>query len=411
MASHGINNGKGGTVAWITVCALLSIALVENVPGFVVAPVFGKLSHVLPGGASESSVQMLAIVPNVILIPFMLLSGWLTGHLGIRKRPLLVIGLSLFAGSTVIYVVAKSMAALMWASVILGVGTGLMLPLDTALIADLFKGRQRTRMMGWAVGLSTFMMVPLTYAVGWLGQMSNWHMPFVVYFIALIPLIMSPWVQETDFRAEVKAVRAKDPAVVKGPGYNKRLLWHIIIVYFVITLGSMVASFYLPFLMADRKMSTTGVGTALAAFYLVRFGVGILLPRVIYWCRGWATQISMGLIIVGLIFMALGTHELWIIVGAVFLGLGYGVYQPLLFDLAPEAVNRPSLVTMAVSIMLVADCSAYTAAPYALDWLTRLCGFHSHVMGNIFPILCVIALIGGLLYYAIKHPKETVFTT
>lgn len=398
----GIETGRGAArVAIISVVAILSISLIENLPGFVVAPVFGKLRHVLPGGATETQVQLLAIVPNVVIIPFMLLSGWLCTH--VSKRLMWIVGLAAFLLSSILYMFADSMPVLLWVSCLLGAGTGLILPLGAALITDVFAGRHRVRMMGWNMALSTAIMVPATYAVGWLGQMHNWHMPFVVYFLVVIPLALSPWLVD-----DRPIVHDKDAP--RGH-FDRKRLWQIIGVYFTVTLASMLISYYLPFLMAARGYATTAVGTAIAAFYLARFLTGMTVTRIVDVCGAGTLIMSGALIVAGIVVIAAISSETFSLIGVTLVGLGYGIYQPLLFDKTPGAISSPKLSAMAFAIILVADCTAYTGAPYVLDEFCKLVGAHSQTALNGVPMWIVAGACAVVTYLSVRRHRAYVFST
>lgn len=194
-----IKTGKA-PIGLMTYLAIMSISLIVNLPGLAVAPMEGKLKEILH--APELEVQLLTTLPNFIIIPFVLLSGKLSEAK--HKIPIIVGALALYSACAIVYLFANSMGALIIISCLLGCGAGLLIPFSTGLIADTFAGKYRMKQMGWQSGISNTTVVIATFAVGWLIQGKNWHLPFIVYLAAGIPLLFSLWLKN------VPGISAKD---------------------------------------------------------------------------------------------------------------------------------------------------------------------------------------------------------
>lgn len=185
-----IKTGKA-PISLMTYLAIMSINLIVNLPGIAVAPMEGRLKEIL--NAPELEVQLLTTLPNFLIIPFVLLSGKLS--LARHKIPIIVSGLILYTACAIAYLFANSMLSLVIISCILGCGAGLLIPFAAGLVADTFTGKYRMKQMGWKSGISNSSVVIATFAVGWLIESSNWHLPFVVYLVAVLPLIFSFWLR------------------------------------------------------------------------------------------------------------------------------------------------------------------------------------------------------------------------
>lgn len=68
-----INTGKG-TISLMTLIAIWSISLTVNLPGLAVTPMLGSLDKIFPN-TSELEIQLLTVLPNLFIIPFVLLSA------------------------------------------------------------------------------------------------------------------------------------------------------------------------------------------------------------------------------------------------------------------------------------------------------------------------------------------------
>lgn len=103
---------------------------------------------------------------------------------------------------------AATMAQLIVISCLLGIAAGILIPFSTGLLADTFAGRYRMRQMGLQSGISNLSVVVATFAVGFLSRGGNWHLPFIVYLMPIIPLALS---------AGLRGIPAADYAVPAAP--------------------------------------------------------------------------------------------------------------------------------------------------------------------------------------------------
>ena len=96
-----INTGKG----YITVYALFgiwSVSALTSLPGLAVSPISEDLARIFPA-ATELEIQMLTTLPSLLIIPFILLAGYISDRVGYIR--LLYIGLSLFLLSGIIFLI------------------------------------------------------------------------------------------------------------------------------------------------------------------------------------------------------------------------------------------------------------------------------------------------------------------
>ena len=249
-----VDSGEG-KFPLISLLAILSVSLAVNLPGMAISPLLGDLTKIFPT-ASHLEIQLLSILPNFVVIPFVLLSGKLAESKS--QTGLLFIGLLIFFGSSLIYFFANSMITLIWVSCVLGLGCGLIVPIANGLLAKYFVGKQRMGMMGVQSGVANFTLIIATVLVGWLGSIS-WHLPFIVYMVPIIPLVMMGFMTNKyiDAHSVPDAKEAADNAAQSqssGLHYegknNVGLLWGLILIYFFATVGNLVIPYYVHFRIA-----------------------------------------------------------------------------------------------------------------------------------------------------------------
>ena len=143
-----INTGRG-TIPLITLVGIWSVSALTSLPGLAVSPILGQLTTIFPY-ATELDIQMLTSLPSLLIIPFVLLAGKLA-----EKRDfvrLLKVGLWMFAASGVLYLFSDKMWQLMVVSALLGIGSGLIIPLSTGLVSRYFTGEYRVKQFGYSSG-------------------------------------------------------------------------------------------------------------------------------------------------------------------------------------------------------------------------------------------------------------------
>ncbi|WP_303641159.1 MFS transporter [uncultured Duncaniella sp.] len=361
--------------------AILSLSLVVNLPGLAITPMLGTLAQVFPD-TTQLDKQLLTMLPNLLIIPCLLLSGRLS--LSHHKIAVVVTALCIYAVCGVLYLVADSMAQLIVISCLLGVGAGLLIPFSTGLLADTFAGSYRMRQMGLQSAISNMTLVCATYVVGWLSH-GDWHLPFVVYLIPVIPLVLARWLRKIPAEdlydscdsSQPTADPACKPEAVAASGKSRNgyivgRLVAIIGVYFFVTYATIVVSYYCPFLVEKEHWSSSLTGTITAVYFLFIFLPGFLLPQIIKVLQGRTLVVSAVAIVAGLALFAFVRTEWAMIAGAALMGAGYGTFQPVLYNKATFTVTNPSKSTMALALVLIANYGAIAVTPVIIDGFRSL---------------------------------------
>lgn len=422
-----VPTGKG-TISLLTLLAIWSISLTVNLPGLAITPMLGNLDKIFPH-TPELEIQLLTVLPNLCIIPFVLLSGRLS--LSKSKIKIVVVALVIYLASGILYFFARNMVDLIVISCLLGIGCGLLIPFAAGLLADTFTGKYRMRQLGIKSGISNLALVGATFVVGWLGH-ANWRLPFAVYLIPAIPLALSvflrgipkadlypattaPAAAPDDMDANSKtvakaavagvpaaAIHAHAPAKPAHPtkisdGFIMPRVWALIAVYFFVCYASVIVSYYTPFLMQGEGMNSSDVGTVTAIFFLAVFLPGFILPYIVRLCRQATLVLSSLVMAGGILLMVIGHDFAVMCIGSALVGLGFGVFQPLIYDKATQIVTVPGKATLALAIVLAANYVSISATPFIVDGLRDI--FDPRHLTNAFPfilnsvLLCVFTVI------------------
>lgn len=334
-----IQTGRG-TIPLITLIGIWSISALNALPGLAVTPILGKLSVIFPH-STELDVQMLSSLPSLLIIPFIILAGKLTEKVNFIR--LLQVGLAIFALSGILYLFAGKMWQLIAISAMLGVGSGMIIPLSTGLISKYFVGPYRVKQFGLSSAITNITLVVATAVTGYLAEV-NWHLPFVVYLFPLVSLVLSVYLRRSMISEEGSASIANDekeetgvppidPEVGKSKyGVNIKHLLQVMMFYGLSTYLALIVTFNLPFLMEEYHFSSGDSGVMISLFFLAIMAPGLFLNRIVGLFREKTKFYSLLCIAVGLALIWISPKEWVIAPGCILVGLGYGVIQPVIYD-------------------------------------------------------------------------------
>lgn len=409
-----------GKIPLISLIAILSISLTVNLPGLAISPIMGKLHEVFKD-VTELEIQLLTVLPNLITIPFILCSGKICTRQ--NQLYILAIGLGLYTLTGVLYFFANTMIELILLSCLLGVGCGLVIPLAASLVSQYFSGKARTRQLGMKSSISNFTVIFATLFVGWMATI-QWHLSFIVYMIPIIPLCLIPFISEKFItknsiagtqpqttQATASATANNSPAkapFIAFPGKSAIIMLFCLMgLYFVMTYGTEVVSYYLPFSMEHYHLNTGDVGVATAMFFLAATLSGFALTYIIDFFRERTMQVSIFICAVGLFWVVIFHGQYWAyIVGVFLMGLGYGVVQPVIYDKTSYVAPTEKQSTSYFSYLLTCNYIGISVVPFIIGAAKRVFGATDDVNFSFLFNGIIIALVVVL---AIWKRKSFVF--
>lgn len=369
-----IQTGRG-TIPLITLIGIWSISALNALPGLAVTPILGKLSVIFPH-STELDVQMLSSLPSLLIIPFIILAGKLTEKVNFIR--LLQVGLAIFALSGILYLFAGKMWQLIAISAMLGVGSGMIIPLSTGLISKYFVGPYRVKQFGFSSAITNITLVVATAVTGYLAEV-NWHLPFVVYLFPLVSLVLSVYLRRSMISEEGSASIANDekeetgvppidPEVGKSKyGVNIKHLLQVMMFYGLSTYLALIVTFNLPFLMEEYHFSSGDSGVMISLFFLAIMAPGLFLNRIVGLFREKTKFYSLLCIAVGLALIWISPKEWVIAPGCILVGLGYGVIQPVIYDKTTHTAV-PKKVTLVLAFVMMMNYLAILLCPFIIDF-------------------------------------------
>ena len=402
-----ISNGRG-SLPLITMIALLSISLTVNLPGLAVSPLMGKLEDLFPH-SSQLEIQLLTLLPNLVIIPMILISGKITNLK--NQSVILGIGLVIFLISGILYCLADSMPMLIGLGALLGIGCGLIVPIAASILSEWFYGNERVKVLGFKSGTSNGIVILATIFVGWAADYS-WHAAFTVYLVPIIPLLLLPFMtngyitkhirpetskdkmEDAIDNAKIKKEKESEPVVTfKHPFFT---LSGLILLYIGLTATSMVFTYYLPFTMKHYGLASSEVGVATAMFYVTAMLGGFSLAPYLKLTNKTALYVCIVTMTLGLLILGLFHTIASYIIGVLLIGLGYGFFQPIIYNKTTQIAPTKQDATKFFSYTLAGNYIAISCLPLIVEFFQWV--FHNHTAD--FPyflnagILAVIFIIG-----------------
>lgn len=358
-----IETGKGA----ISIAALLgiwSVSALTSLPGLAVSPILDKLKEIFPR-ASDFDIQMLTSLPSLLIIPFVLLAGHLTARVPYYR--LLAWGLWLFLVSGVLYFFCDAMWQLIVVSALLGIGSGIIIPLSTSLVSRFFVGDYRTRQFGYSSAITNVTLVVATAVAGYLADI-QWRLPFAVYLLPIVSILLVPTMRSSDNTATIEDKPQENSSFA---GLNFPRLLPYMMYYLLVTYLTVVVSFNLPFLMGELKYDTDVSGVVIALFFLAIMAPGFFLSPILRVMKGRVEMLCLLLIAVGLL-LVFAFSSLWMIaLGCIVAGAGYGIVQPYLYDCV-TTVSSAQRVTFALALLMAMNYVAILVCPFFVDYLQEL---------------------------------------
>lgn len=360
----------------MTFFAILSVCFIINLPGIAIAPIEGKLKQMLH--TSELEIQLLTTLPNFVIIPFVLLSGKLSDYR--HKLSLIVVSLILFIGCGVAYMLSDSMTGLIIISCLIGAADGILIPFAMGFVVNAFSGKYRTRNLGYKSATSNLGTVVASYVVGILIQGGNWHLPFSVYLIAIVPLAVCYWLKyipgfgdtpmspdKYQFDASAfqdKTRHAIDRGKIRGLILNN--VWLAFIAFTIVI--------YLPQLLQGYNWNPKVSADLTAFFFIFVLLAGFFLEKFIKTFQSYSFLTIGVLLTAGIALFAFSKSVGIMYLGSAIAGIGFGFCQPLIYDKTSYAVMNPKKNIWGLSLVLTALYIAIAVEPFIITGIVKL--FH-----------------------------------
>jgi|AutmiccommuBRH23_1029490.scaffolds.fasta_scaffold00062_25 MFS family permease len=372
--------------------AVLSLSILAVLAVTAVAPALGRIQLSFPH-ASKLELQMMLNFPALFLIPFSLLSGQLT--LRFKKRHILLTGLAIYFLSGVGSAFITNFTVFMVFRAFLGIGMGMVTPLSFSLIADLFSGDKRAKLMGFSSAVATSSAIFMSLISGWLA-LYNWRYALGAYGISLFVFIIVYYYLPEPQSSDKAVKQAKLPMLVYAV-----VLFNL----FSIVIFNLISN-QMAFYLNDTNLGDSAEsGIAIAAYQGAQFLVALIFDKIYRSFKNNTSIFGLGVSVIGFIIL-FSANSLWMIILAVFItGLGIGTLVPYNALTISNQVT-PDLSGWALSLNTSALFAGQFISPFLFSLISTIFGFSS-VRFYFLSAAVMCAMVALIIFSAkINHRKN-----
>lgn len=322
-----------------------------------VAMVISGAANAFPD-ASTSKIQLIYSLITLVAMLSNLAAGKLAGIF--TKKTLIIIAyLMQLAGGMVGYFLHDSLLMLYFASVLIGLCSGMIIPLCSALIAEHFEGPERASVMGVQSLFVNGGAIIVNMLAGILAA-KYWPGAYMI-FVATIPVII------------VCALLIPKGEVDKRVIGEKVKMFNSFLIM-VIVQGMLFGLCWATFMTnAALYVFDLGVGNEAQTGYLLMTQalgcvlMGLVLPKVIKITGKYCFVLASSLAALALWMLYFSANLPMLLVSSLVLGLGFGLFLPAANTLIPNNVH-PSMITMSISIF----CALFSVGSFLNPYLITL---------------------------------------
>ncbi len=395
-----IKSGYGtSTLPLWAVFNLYVIFICTSIPGLAITPIMGDLTKIFPG-TTDFETQLLEIGPNLAAIPFVFIGGWIGTKFDNNK--LTTWTCLAFGVCGILFFFVPNMISLIILSFLIGIFAGILSPLASAFIADMFGGKERTAQYGYTSAVLNLVLMACVIATGYLAKI-DWRIPFAIYLLPLVPLIFAKGFRKyitnpaTLRSADAKAADTPKVHYKFSKEMNVPMLVRYCIYYFVITFVIAAISLYIPFLYTDS--GTAGDLTSILFFGIMASGFTL------NWCvkilKKKVAIAALVAIAIGFLIMSFTSNVFLVGLGILIATYFYGIAQPYYYDRLSAASSRVAL-TLTLAWFAAMDSIGNVVAAPVIDGIAKI----MHSSTSTHPVLafkiCTGLVIAGLIVVIIR---------
>ncbi len=327
--------------------SLLNMIAAISVSGLIylgnfVTPVVSSISAEYPQ-LPETAVKMLTTIPSLMMVIMSLVSGGLTSRYPIKK--IVVFGSLFSLAGGLMPVFLDGVVSLFVSRIVFGVGNGLIFPMASAIINQLFTGRQRDRLMGIRAGIGALIGAAYSSIAGMVG-MINWRYALACTVVVIPIDLLIAWKCPDNELSKRASREGESPK-------EKRLTPMSFVVYAGVFVANMLMITFgtnLSLVISRDQIGTVAqAGTVSSVNTIFAFVAGMLFFTIKGKARRYTTSLAFGLVGLGIAILYFSYSLPLFYVGAACYGFGFGLYNPQLTMVAAQTAAKPVYAPIAIA--------------------------------------------------------------
>lgn len=315
---------------------------------------------------SPQTIQMIITLPSLLIMVSTLVCGALSRIMG--KKKLVIIGMVLFAIGGIMPAFYGGIIFILIMRAVFGAGTGFILVISQALIADYFEGRDRDVFMGYSSSNTAIFGIVFTLLGGFLCNI-YWRYTFYAHLL-VVPVFLLVMAKMPEPAKKQHIERSK------SEGMTARA-WLYVAIYFVYNVVMFCFISDLSFVISADNVGTAATSGVVMTFSSIGgIAAGIILGWVTKTFRKYSLVFALAFLAAGSIMLLfVRTAPMFMVAYAIW-GLGFGTFNPII-------------------ILEVMGSVAKSAAAFALAILTSAMGVGQFISPMIYSFINSLTGLGG----------------
>lgn len=317
---------------------LLKIAIlavgVQDIGGGAASPALADIRNAMPD-VSATAIMMIASLPQITQIIPAVLFGKLVRFF--KKKTLFTMACVFFLTGGLGPFWMNNINPILICRGILGLGTGIFVPLAITLISDFFEDpAERNTMLGFNVAVACIGGMFFQLLGGFLAK-ANWHYCFLSYlFCIIVFLYVSAFMPEPEKKNKIEGSKTKIPGNV----------WGLCILYLFANVFMMAVVTNNAIAIDDNGLGdAASSGIALTLFTAGTFSIGLVFGRLVKVFKIYTLPFGYFLGIVGFLLCFFAANITTMFLGCFFVGLAGGVFIPETLSRITSASPAGSIAT------------------------------------------------------------------
>jgi len=384
----------------IAILSLNALALSKNVIVLIIA----DLIRTYPD-YSVTTVQLIFSTTTGMAVFGSLLCMWLAKKMSIKSMSMLTLACVL-AGGAIGYFFARSSVPMMFvSSILIGIGMGLITPLNGLNIAEHFEGTELVRMNAQNSIAATVgsLIYPL---VGGALVAIDWPCVYWVFLLTIPVMIITAILMPNEPRVELGS---RDPDAPKTKVWTPALICWVIESFFAGVCWMVYNSNASPLF---RELGFENYAQMASYGSFLFAGVNVIASTTLrVFCRNFGKPCMTG----GIVLMAIGLYLLvhcktaelvWLVfVATAVIGFGFGIFKSASFVFLPITLEKP-VIAKGLSYFNAANVLGNFLTPYMVTSVVARMGGTIHTRYLAGAIMCAALSVFAIVTTKLKGTEK-----
>ncbi len=352
-------------------------------------PILALIAQSFTG--QEALVNFAFSVTSGAMVVFIFISGFLAQFFD--KRTLMICGTSIFILGGLLGSLAPSAEILVATRAVEGAGAGLVYAMVPATASQIFKGKERTALLGYTNSGSCAVTFVLNLAAGFMGRMLGWRACLLLYGILLITLFFQiKYIPKTGPERDILRLKKASGEKVFIP---KGVFLYTAAFFFLNTFGAAYQIILPAHVIASGIGDSVLIGTASSCNVFVGIVVGITFGRLSGALRKLTPALAIFCISLAYLIWAFSTSALPIYGGFILVGICYGIMIPYLTDCVAKITNEENATFSMTILLAFGSLLGFFFLSFTVGLLVSL------TEGNVMYELLILAGVFGTAFIAL----------